>query len=277
MSQAPEPSDASGTPNGVDLSGQVALVTGGTRGIGAEITRAFLRAGAEVVVCGRNAPEDPAALPEFDGKRPVFIQSDVRDPEQAKALVAETVAQFGRLDILVNNAGGAPSADTATVSPRFVSSIVTLNLLAPFYVAQPANEVMQRQGGGIIINIGSVAGSNPAPDTAAYAAAKAGLTMLTQCLGIDFAPAVRVNQVTVGLVKTELSHLYYGDEAGQDRVAATIPMQRMATPSDIAAACLLLASPLAAYVTGTEILVSGGGEIPSRHLAAQPKGTGPLA
>ncbi|MEV4135078.1 SDR family oxidoreductase [Dactylosporangium sp. NPDC049742] len=261
------------THGGVDLTGQVAIVTGGTRGIGAEITRAFLKAGAQVLVCGRSEPEH---LPEADGRTPVFVQSDVRDPEQAKALVAAAVDRFGRLDILVNNAGGAPSADTATVSPRFVSAIVTLNLLAPFYVAQPANEVMQRQGGGTIINIGSVAGSNPAPDTAAYAAAKAGLTMLTQCLGIDFAPAVRVNQVTVGLVQTELSHLYYGDEAGQHRVARTIPMQRMATPADVAAACLLLASPLAGYITGTEIVVAGGGEIPSRHLAAQPPGTGPL-
>ncbi|GAB3838340.1 SDR family oxidoreductase [Dactylosporangium cerinum] len=261
------------THGGVDLTGRVVLVTGGTRGIGAEITRTFLTAGAQVLVCGRSEPEQ---LPEADGRTPAFVQSDVRDPEQAKALVAAAVDRFGRLDILVNNAGGAPSADTATVSPRFVSAIVSLNLLAPFYVAQSANEVMQRQGGGTIINIGSVAGSNPAPDTAAYAAAKAGLTMLTQCLGIDFAPAVRVNQVTVGLVQTELSHLYYGDEAGQDRVARTIPMQRMATPADVAAACLLLASPLAGYVTGTEILVAGGGEIPSRHLAALPPGTGPL-
>jgi NAD(P)-dependent dehydrogenase (short-subunit alcohol dehydrogenase family) len=154
---------------------------------------------------------------------------------------------------------------------------VTLNLLAPFYMAQPANAVMQQQDeGGLILNIGSVAGSNPAPDTVAYNAAKAGLTMLTRSLGIDFAPKVRVNQVTVGLVKTELSHVYYGDEAGQDRVAATIPMQQMATPEDIADACLLLASPLAGYVTGTELFVHGGGEIPSRHLAAQPPGTSPL-
>lgn len=270
----PSTSATTSPPQGVDLTGQVAIVTGGTRGIGAGITRAFLHAGADVMVCGRSEPDE---LPEINGRTAVFVQSDVRDPEQAKALVAAAVERFGRLDILVNNAGGAPSADTATVSPRFMAAIVNLNLLAPFYVAQPANEVMQRQGGGTIINIGSVAGSNPAPDTAAYAAAKAGLTMLTQCLGIDFAPAVRVNQVTVGLVQTEQSHLHYGDEAGQSRVARTIPMQRMATPDDIAAACLLLASPLAGYVTGTEILVAGGGEIPSRHLAAQAPGTGPLA
>jgi NAD(P)-dependent dehydrogenase (short-subunit alcohol dehydrogenase family) len=254
--------------------GRVALVTGGTRGIGAAITTRFLAEGADVVVCGRTEPEQ---LPGADGRTAVFVQADIRQPDEAARVIQDTVDRFGRLDVLVNNAGGAPSADTATVSPRFVASIVTLNLLAPFYVAQPANAVMQRQeDGGLIINIGSVAGSNPAPDTAAYNAAKAGLTMLTRSLALDFAPKVRVNQVTVGLVRTELSHLYYGDEAGQDRVAATIPMQRMATPEDIADACLLMASPLAGYVNGTEMFVHGGGEFPSRHLAAQPPGTSPL-
>lgn len=252
---------------------RVVLVTGGTRGIGAAITQRFLADGADVVVCGRNEPEQ---LPRSGDRVAVFVQADIRQPDEAARVVTETVQRFGRLDVLVNNAGGAPAAPTATVSPRFVASIVTLNLLAPFYMAQPANAVMQQQEGGLIINIGSVAGSNPAPDTAAYNAAKAGLTMLTRSLAIDFAPTVRVNQVTVGLVVTELSHLHYGDEAGQDRVAATIPMQRMATPDDIADACLLLASPLAGYVTGSEVFVHGGGEIPSRHLAAQAPGTSPL-
>jgi NAD(P)-dependent dehydrogenase (short-subunit alcohol dehydrogenase family) len=254
--------------------GRGVLVTGGTRGIGAAIAARFLAEGADVVVCGRNAPDQPAA----GDRAPVFVQADIRQPDEAAGVVRAAVDRFGRLDVLVNNAGGAPSADTATVSPRFVASIVTLNLLAPFYVAQPANAVMQQQDeGGLIINIGSVAGSNPAPDTAAYNAAKAGLTMLTRSLAIDFAPKVRVNQVTVGLVRTELSHLYYGDEHGQDRVAATIPMQRMATPEDIADACLLMASPLAGYVTGAELFAHGGGEFPARHLAAQPPGSSPLS
>jgi NAD(P)-dependent dehydrogenase (short-subunit alcohol dehydrogenase family) len=250
---------------------RVAIVTGGGRGIGAAITRAFLAEGTEVIICGRTRPED---LPSAAGRTAVFVQADVRLPEQAASVVQEAVDRFGRLDLLVNNAGGAPSADSATVSPRFVASVVALNLLAPFYMAQPANAVMQGQEeGGLILNIGSVAGSNPAPDTAAYNAAKAGLAMLTRSLGLDFAPKVRVNQVTVGLVKTELSHLHYGEESAQDRVAATIPLQKMALPDDVANACLLLASPLAAYVTGTELFVHGGGEIPSRHLAAQPTGT----
>ncbi|MEU5694328.1 SDR family oxidoreductase [Actinosynnema sp. NPDC020468] len=242
--------------------GRSVIVTGGARGIGAAITRRFLAQGARVLVCGRN---DPDELPE--GAE--FTQADVRQPEQAAALVAEAVRRFGGLDVLVNNAGGAPPADTATVSPRFISSVVALNLLAPYYVAQPAYAAM-RERGGVIVNIGSVAGRHPAPQSAAYAAAKAGLTMLTRALAMDLAPQVRVNQVTVGLVRTELSHLSYGDEAGQARVAATIPAGRMATPDDVATAVLLLADPAADYVTGAELVVDGGGEYPARWLAALP-------
>jgi NAD(P)-dependent dehydrogenase (short-subunit alcohol dehydrogenase family) len=248
--------------------GRAVVVTGGTRGIGAAIARRFLAAGADVLVCGRTEPDE---VPSFAERRAEFVKADIRQPDQAAGVVDAAVERFGRLDVLVNNAGGAPSADTATVSPRFVSAVVTLNLLAPFYVAQPANAVMQRQdGGGVILNIGSVAGRDPAPGTAAYAAAKGGLTVLTRALAMDFAPKVRVNQVTVGLVRTELAHQYYGDEAGQARVAAAIPMRRMAEPDDVASACLLLASPLAGYVSGAELLVDGGGEIPTRHVVVPP-------
>jgi NAD(P)-dependent dehydrogenase (short-subunit alcohol dehydrogenase family) len=123
------------TDNPVDLSGRVALVTGGTRGIGLGIAQAFAAAGASVLVCGRN---QPSALPA--GLR--FIAADVRDPDQARLAVDQAGQRHGRLDILVNNAGGAPPADAATVSPRFVQKVVELNLLAPFYVAQAANARM---------------------------------------------------------------------------------------------------------------------------------------
>jgi NAD(P)-dependent dehydrogenase (short-subunit alcohol dehydrogenase family) len=252
----------------MEQQGRAVVVTGGTRGIGAAIARRFLAAGADVLVCGRTVPDEPPSCGE---RTAAFVSADVRDPEQAGAVVDAAVERFGRLDVLVNNAGGAPSADSATVSPRFVEKVVALNLLAPFYLAQAANAVMQRQGeGGVVLNIGSVAGRDPAPGTAAYAAAKGGLTTLTRALAMDFAPKVRVNQVTVGLVRTELAHVYYGDEAGQERVAAAIPMRRMAEPDDVAAACLLLASPLVDYATGSELLVDGGGEIPPRHLAVTP-------
>jgi NAD(P)-dependent dehydrogenase (short-subunit alcohol dehydrogenase family) len=251
-----------------DLAGKAVIVTGGTRGIGATVARRYLEAGAYVLVCGRTAPDRPPTSGERSAE---FVQADVRQPDQAAGVVDTAVDRFGRIDILVNNAGGSPMADAATVSPRFISSIVSLNLLAPFFLAQRANAVMQEQAdGGLILNIGSVAGYDPAPGTAAYSAAKAGLTILTRALALEFGPRVRVNQVTVGLVQTELSHLYYGDQLGLAAVAATIPLRRMAVPDDVAAACLLLSSPLANYVNGTDLLVDGGGEIPARFLAARP-------
>ena len=253
---------------GPALRGQAAIVTGGTRGIGAAIAARFLAAGASVLVCGRHPPD---RLPAGGGRTAEFMVADVREPDQARALVEEAETRFGRLDIAVNNAGGAPPADTATVSPGFIAKIVALNLLAPFYVAQAANIVMQRQdNGGLIINIGSVVAASPVPGSAVYAASKAGLAVATRALAVEFGPKVRVNQVTVGLVLTDQAEAYYGDEDGQRAVAGLIPAGRMAVPDDVADACLLLASPLAGYVNGAEIRLDGGGEIPGRFIVAKP-------
>ena len=240
-----------------DFSGSVVLVTGGTRGVGRGITDSFLATGAAVVVCGRKQPE-AGSLGGAD-----FVACDVRDAEQVAALVETIVERHGRLDVAVNNAGGSPPADSATASPRFSESIIRLNLLAAVYVCQSAYKVMHEQaGGGRIINICSVSGMRPTPQTAAYGAAKAGLLNLTQTLAMEWAPDVRVNAVTAGLVKTEQSHLFYGDEEGIARVDATVPMGRMADPRDVGDACLFLASPAAAYISGTNLMVHGGGERP---------------
>jgi len=151
-----------------------------------------------------------------------------------------------------------------------VRKIVELNLLAPFYVAQAANARMQQQeSGGAIVNIGSVAARQAEPASAAYSAAKAGLLQLTRALALEWAPKVRVNHVTVGPVMTAAAAQYYGQDGGA-AVAATIAMGRLAEPSDVAAACLFLASPLAGYVTGADLAVHGGGEAPARYLAANP-------
>jgi Dehydrogenases with different specificities (related to short-chain alcohol dehydrogenases) len=250
----------------LDMSGRAVLVTGGGRGIGRGITEAFLRAGAAVAICGRSEPED---LPRVDGRPAVFIAADVRDPDAVEALITATVAALGRLDVLINNAGGSPSADSATVSPKFSRAIIELNLLAPLVCAQKANAVMQTQAdGGSIINIASVSGLRPSPGTAAYGAAKAGLLNLTQTLAVDYAPRVRVNAISAGLIRTDQSHLHYGDEAGIAAVGATVPLGRMGTPDDIAGACRFLASPLAAYVSGANLVVHGGGEAPAYLDAA---------
>jgi len=250
----------------LDMSGRVVLVTGGARGIGRGIAERFLGAGAQVVICGRNEPDDP---PSADGRTAVFVPADVRDADAVDALVTATVDRFGALDVLVNNAGGAPPADTATVSPKFSRSIIELNLLAPIVCSQRANAVMQGQAdGGSIVNIASVSALRANPNAAAYGAAKAGVLNLTQTLAVEFAPKVRVNSVSAGLIRTEQSHLFYGDEEGIARVGATVPLGRMGLPGDIADACLFLASPLAAYVSGANLLVHGGGERPAYVDAA---------
>lgn len=251
----------------IDLDGQVVIVTGGGRGVGRGISERFLDAGAQVVVCSRTRPE---TLPSNDEGEAGFIECDVRKPEQIERAVAAVIERYGHLDVLVNNAGGSPYAEAATASPRFSESIVRLNLLAPLHFAQQANAAMQRQAeGGSIINVASVSGVRPSPGTAAYAAAKAGLLALTVTLAVEWAPKVRVNAVTAGLIRTEQSELHYGDEAGIAAVGATIPLGRMGEPRDVGDACLFLASPLARYVSGASLLVHGGGERPAFLGAAK--------
>ena len=245
----------------LDFTGRVVLVTGGTKGVGRGIAERYLDLGATVVITARHEPDDPVGT----GDRVAgFVTADLRDPDQAAAAVDRAVELgAGRLDAVVNNAGGSPPADAATASPRFTEAIVKLNLLAPLHVAQRANAVMQAQpDGGSIVNIGSVSGLRPSPGSAAYGAAKAGLVNLTRTVAMEWAPKVRVNLVTGGMIETEQAELFYGDAEGQARVAATVPMARLGTPRDIADACVFLTSPLASYVTGANLEVHGGGEPP---------------
>ena len=253
-----------------DYAGRAVVVTGGTRGIGAGIARAFLAAGADVLVCGRSEPADPLTV---DGRAAVFEPADVRDSGQVQRLIRTATGWFGRVDVVISNAGGSPPAPAATASPRFHAKVIELNLIAPLHVAQAANAVMQDQpGGGSIIMIGSVSGTRPSPGTAAYGAAKAGLHNLAASLAVEWAPKVRVNTVIPGPVATGTSaaQAHFGDMAGEAAVGGTIPMGRMATPDDVAAACLLLASPAAAYLTGSALLVHGGGERPAFLAVTDP-------
>ncbi|MGZ4680868.1 MAG: SDR family oxidoreductase [Acidimicrobiales bacterium] len=249
-------------PDPLDFSGRTVLVTGGTKGVGRGIAERFLRAGATVVITARTEPDQPV---RHGDSIATFTPADLRDPDQAAAAVAAALeAGGGRLDTVVNNAGGAPPVDAATASPRFSESILRLNLLAPLHVSQAANAAMQAQDdGGSIINIGSVSGIRPSPGSAVYGASKAGLVGLTQSLAVEWAPKVRLNLVSGGLIRTEQAHLFYGDEDGIARVAATVPLGRMGTPDDIADACLFLASPMASYISGANLVIHGGGERPA--------------
>ncbi len=244
----------------LDHTGRVVVVTGGTKGIGRVIVERFLDWGAEVVTCGRTEPD---VLPSSAGREASFVAADVRDPDQAAAVVDAAVERHGRLDVVINNAGGAPEADAATASPRFSEAIIRLNLLAPMHVAQRANHHMQAGAGGVIINISSVSGTRPSPGTAAYGAAKAGLLNLTSSLAVEWAPKVRVAAIVAGLIATEQAELHYGDAAAQARVASTVPAGRLGLPEDLAQACRWLSSPLASYVSGTAIWLHGGGERPA--------------
>jgi NAD(P)-dependent dehydrogenase (short-subunit alcohol dehydrogenase family) len=237
------------------LAGKIALVTGGSRGIGRGISQALVATGAVVVTCGRSEAESLTGT--------THVRCDVRDPDAVHAMIEEIVRDHGRLDVLVNNAGGAPSALAADASPRFHDSIIGLNLSAPLLVAQVANRVMQAQAtGGSIVNISSISANRPAPTIAAYAAAKAGIDSLTRSLAMEWAPKVRVNSVDVGLCRTEQTDDHYG---GDDRVAAierTIPLGRMAQPLEVGHVVAFLASDLASYVSGAQVACHGGGEPP---------------
>jgi len=255
--------------NPLDLTGRVVIVTGGPRGVGRGICERFLEAGADVVMCARRDADSPV---EGGGRKAVFAEADLKQLEAIERVIAFTRERYGRIDVLVNNAGGAPAADAATVSPRFSESILQLNLTSALHFSQKANAVMQQQDdGGCIISIASVSAVRPSPGTAAYGAAKAGLLSLTRTLAVEWAPKVRVNSVTAGMIETEQAHLHYGDAEGIARVAATVPLGRLGTPRDVGDACLFLASPLASYVSGADLLLHGGGERPAFLAAADPK------
>jgi NAD(P)-dependent dehydrogenase (short-subunit alcohol dehydrogenase family) len=247
------------------MRNKVVLVTGGAKGIGRGISARFLAAGATVICCGREEPND---LPAHGKHKAGFIAADVRDVAARDHLFAEISRKHGRLDVLINNAGGSPFAMADKASPRFHESIIALNLLAPLHLAQQANALMQQAGSGVIVFIASVSALRASPGTAAYGAAKAGVLNLTQSLAVEWAPKVRVVAISPGLVRTEQSTLHYGDENGIAAVAKTVPLGRMATPEEIGDACVWLASPQAAYASGTNLVLHGGGESPAFLAAA---------
>ncbi|UQA91839.1 SDR family oxidoreductase [Streptomyces halobius] len=245
----------------IDLSGRVAVVTGGTRGVGAGIAMTLLAAGAQVIACARRPPDRPSGAA---GRRARFMELDLRDADAVGVFFRRIRDEYGRLDVLVNNAGGTPYRLLADSTPRKVAKLVELNLTSPITASLAAREVMaDQETGGSIIMIGSVSGTRASPGTAAYGAAKAGLENLARSMAVEWAPKIRVNTLTLGMVRTELSHLHYGDEDGIAAVGNTVPLGRLATPAEVGEACAFLASDLSRYVSGASLLVHGGGERPT--------------
>lgn len=248
--------------NGVlDFSGKVVLVTGGVSGIGAGISARFLEAGATVVACSRRTPAD---LPSHAGRTVEHLGCDVRKAPECQRLIEQVVARHGRLDALINNAGGGAEVPSAEADPALIEKIIQLNLTAAFFMSQAAYRVMHAQPeGGSIVNVSSVSAVRASPWSAAYGAAKAGLVNLTESLAMEWGPQrIRVNALIVGLVATPNSLAHYGGAEGVERIGQMLPLRRMGEPADVADACLYLCSPLAAYVSGAQLAVHGGGEKP---------------
>ncbi|MEU4211656.1 SDR family oxidoreductase [Streptomyces sp. NPDC026206] len=253
----------SGTPG---LEGRVAVVTGGTRGVGAGIARAFLRAGAQVIVCARRPPGEPVT---GEGATARFLPADLREPAAADGLFDRIAQEYGRVDTLVNNAGGTPFRLLHEATAARHARVLELNLLAPLTTSLAAHRLMRAQpSGGSIVMIGSVSGTRPSPGTAAYGAAKAAVENLARTMAVEWAPAVRVNTLVLGMVRTASAHLHYGGEAGIEAVARTVPAGRLAEPDEVGEAAVYLASDRAAYITGASLLVHGGGERPAFLAAA---------
>jgi len=251
------------------FSGKSVIITGGTKGVGLGVCEAFLSAGANVFICGRNAP---ARLPEIAQRQARFLAVDVRKPDQTQHMIDTVLDTTGRLDVLVNNAGGSPPVAAADAPHKLSEAIIRLNLIAPLILSQQAYQAMaSNASGGVIVNIASVSGVRPSPGTAAYGAAKAGLINLTRSLAQEWgAQNIRVNAIIAGLIKTEAAEEHYGGPAGIELIERSLPMRRMASPQDIADAVLFLAGEQAAYVSGAALEVYGGGEPPSfLQLAAQ--------
>lgn len=245
----------------IDYSGWVILVTGGAKGVGRGICERFLEAGAIVETCGRNVPEE---LPSFEGRTANFSAVNVRDADAVQAWVDDIAARHGRIDVAVNNVGGSPFGAFEDGSPRYMQALMEINFFSAAYVARAVHPIMMAQeSGGSVITITSISARRPSPGTALYGAAKAALESLTSSLAVEWAPRIRVNALSSGPVATEGAHEHYGSQEQYAKVAATIPRGQMAPPEDIGAACVFLASPLAAHVTGAVINIDGGGEWPA--------------
>lgn len=249
------------TPELFDLSGQVAVVTGGGRGIGAGIARSFVECGASVVVAARRIDEIEAVARQLRdaGGKAVALATDVTELEQLENLARGALNEFGSLSIWVNNAGGSSMRMPSAELPREEwHRTIALNLTA---VYEGTLVAAQHMDGGCVINITSGAGTGPVPGSAHYGAAKAGVNSLTWTLAAELAPDIRVNAVAPGAIPTEVMLQALGkDESQLDEILAEwkIPLERLGTPHDIGAACVYLASPAASWVSGEIIRVGGG-------------------
>lgn len=253
----------------INFKNKTVVITGGSKGIGLEITKTFLKHQANVIVLARNKPKRKI---QSKGNAGYFIECDIRNTDSIDSAIKDIASKYKSIDVLINNAGGAPMADSLTASPKFHEAIIDLNLTAPLNLSQKiAKKMIKQKTVSNIINISSVTATRPTPGSAAYGAAKGALVNLTKTLAIEWAPKIKVNSIIVGYIETENSILHYGSKSEIKKVAKTIPLKRMGRPQDVANACVFFASDLAEWVTGSALEVHGGGESPAYLDVAKPK------
>jgi meso-butanediol dehydrogenase / (S,S)-butanediol dehydrogenase / diacetyl reductase len=258
-------------PRTIDLSGKRALVTGSTTGIGEATARCLAEAGAAVMICGRNAQRGEAVADALraEGAPAAFTRVDVRVEGACEALIRHTVERLGGLDILVNNAGILYTASAPDTSNAQWLETMAVNVSAVFYLSRAAIVHMRKEGGGVIINVASEWGLNGEPNHVAYCTSKGAVVQMTRCLALDHASDhIRVNSVCPGEIHTQMVDDILAAQGGDRdaqlrRLAAGIPMRRLASPAEVGRVIRFLASSEASYVTGANLPIDGGNDATS--------------
>ena len=239
------------------LAGKVAVVTGASRGIGRAIAEAFVSEGASVMISSRRAASLARVAEEIGGDAVAWFEANAGDATAVLACVEATVARFGSVDILVNNAATSPYfGPMIDIDMPRAMKMVGVNALGPLMWTQSAWRCGMRESGGSVINIASVGGYTVEPDIGFYNVTKAALLHVTRQLAAELGPAVRVNGIAPGLVKTDMARALW--EGHEEAIAARLPLQRLGTVGDIANVAVFLASEQAAWITGHTIVVDGG-------------------
>jgi dehydrogenase/reductase SDR family protein 4 len=247
------------------LEGKVALVSGGSRGIGRACALAFAENGADVVVSSRKLADLDAVAEEIKarGRKGMAVASHIAKVEESANLVEKVKAEFGRIDILVNNAGTNPYFGPIIDAEEWAwDTTMNVNLKGPFILGQLVARVMREQGGGSIINTASVGGMRPGQMQGIYSVTKAGLIMLTKVMATEWGKYnIRVNAIAPGVIRTRLSEALWKEPAVGEAATKRTALGRLGEPDDVAGAVLYLASDASSYVTGETIVISGGSTV----------------
>jgi 3-oxoacyl-[acyl-carrier protein] reductase len=240
-----------------ELSGKVAVITGASRGIGFGVAEAFIARGDRVCITGRNEEALKEAVERLGADRAIGVAGKAHDLEHQEAVVAATMEAFGRIDHLVNNAGTNPVfGPIADVDLGVARKVFETNVVSALAFAQKTWAAWQRDNGGTIVNIASVAGLQASPFIGVYGVSKAAMINLTQQLAHEFAPRVRVNSISPGVVKTKFAEALY--ENREEEVAAGYPLARLGVPEDIGGAAAFLTSEASGWITGQNLVIEGG-------------------